>query len=116
MSRDHQEVTGARVDASELAALAATGHAAAAATLARYHSRMARALASIINVVDPHAIVLGGGLSNISSLYEHVPRLWERFVFSDRVITQLLPARYGDASGVRGAAWLTVDKELNAGS
>lgn len=67
---------------------------------------MARALAAIINVVDPDAIVLGGGLSNMSRLYERVPVLWERFVFSDRVVTKLLPARFGDASGVRGAAWL----------
>jgi fructokinase len=74
--------------------------------MARYQGRLARALASVINIVDPHAIVLGGGLSNIDRLYEQVPRLWGRFVFSDHVATSLLRARHGDSSGVRGAAWL----------
>ena len=74
--------------------------------LTRYERRLAKALASIINVVDPHAIVLGGGLSNVERLYERVPPLWTPFVFSDRVVTTLLRARYGDSSGVRGAAWL----------
>ena len=67
---------------------------------------MARALASVINVVDPDVIVLGGGLSNLVRLYETVPRLWRRWVFSDRVDTRLVPPAHGDASGVRGAAWL----------
>jgi predicted NBD/HSP70 family sugar kinase len=67
---------------------------------------MARALASIINVLDPDVIVLGGGMSNIARLYGDVPRLWSRYVFSDRVDTRLLPPRHGDSSGVRGAAWL----------
>ncbi len=68
--------------------------------------RFARAIASIINVLDPDAIVLGGGLSNISRLYANIPRLWAPHVFSDRVDTQLVRAKHGDASGVRGAAWL----------
>ncbi len=80
--------------------------AAAQATLARYEERLARALASVVNLLDPDAIVLGGGLSQLTRLYESVPRLWGRFVFSDRVDTRLVPPRYGDASGVRGAAWL----------
>ena len=67
---------------------------------------MARALASVINVVDPDVIVLGGGLSSLARLYERVPRLWSRWVFSDRVDTRLVPPAHGDASGVRGAAWL----------
>jgi fructokinase len=67
---------------------------------------MARALASIINVLDPDAIVLGGGLSNIDRLYGNVPKLWAPYVFSDRVVTKLVRAKHGDASGVRGAAWL----------
>ena len=79
---------------------------AARDALARYEERMARALASVVNVLDPDVIVLGGGMSNIASLYEHVPRLWAPFVFSDSVTTRLVPARHGDASGVRGAAWL----------
>lgn len=74
--------------------------------LERYHERLARALAGVINILDPEVIVLGGGLSNLPSLYSEVPRLWGRYVFSDRVATRLAPPVYGDASGVRGAAWL----------
>jgi fructokinase len=106
MSRHHAERTGEAVDAATIAARAQAGDTAADRTLQRYEARLARALASIINVVDPHAIVLGGGLSNISRLYERVPALWGPFVFSDRVVTTLLRARFGDSSGVRGAAWL----------
>lgn len=75
-------------------------------SLERHAQRLARALASVINILDPDAIVLGGGLSNIDMLYQRVPQLWQQWVFSDRVDTQLLPPKYGDASGVRGAAWL----------
>jgi fructokinase len=92
--------------AHDIAARAARGEPAAGATLGRYEERMARALASVINVVDPDVIVLGGGLSNLTRLYEMVPRLWGRWVFSDRVDTRLVPPAHGDASGVRGAAWL----------
>jgi predicted NBD/HSP70 family sugar kinase len=67
---------------------------------------MARALASVINLLDPHVIVLGGGLSNIDRLYDRVPQLWAPYVFSDTVTTRLLRAVHGDSSGVRGAAWL----------
>ena len=67
---------------------------------------MARALASVVNVLDPDVIVLGGGLSNVVRLYSEVPRLWQAWAFSDRVDTRLVPPRWGDASGVRGAAWL----------
>ena len=74
--------------------------------LERYHERLARALAGVINILDPEVIVLGGGLSNLPSLYTEVPRLWGRYVFSDRVATRLVPPVYGDSSGVRGAAWL----------
>ena len=75
-------------------------------TMQRYADRMARSLASIINVLDPDVIVLGGGVSNIKSIYKDVPRLWGSYVFSDRVDTKLVHARHGDSSGVRGAAWL----------
>ena len=78
----------------------------AEATLAAYEERMARALASVINVLDPDVIVLGGGMSNIERLYTSVPRLWMRYVFSDAVVTRLVRAQHGDSSGVRGAAWL----------
>jgi fructokinase len=106
MSRDHTSRTGEKLEAAAIAARAISGDPAADATLTRYERRLAKALASIINVVDPHAIVLGGGLSNVERLYERVPPLWTPFVFSDRVVTTLLRARYGDSSGVRGAAWL----------
>jgi fructokinase len=76
------------------------------AALDRYEERLARALAGVINILDPDVIVLGGGVSKVARLYENVPKLWRRHVFSDRVDTRLLPPRHGDASGVRGAAWL----------
>ena len=74
--------------------------------MARYEGRLARALASVINVLDPEVIVLGGGLSNIERLYRRVPSLWGQYVFSDIVRTRLLRNHHGDSSGVRGAAWL----------
>ena len=84
-----------------------SGHdRAAARLLARYEHRLARALATTINVFDPEIIVLGGGLSNIDRLYENVPKLWQEFAFSDEIQTSLRRAQHGDASGVRGAAWL----------
>ena len=74
--------------------------------LGRYHDRLARALGVVINILDPGVIVLGGGLSNLPSLYAEVPKIWGRYIFSNTVATRLLPPAYGDASGVRGAAWL----------
>jgi len=106
LARDYAASGGAALAAEEVAARAFAGEALAGACLARYEDRMARALASVINVVDPDAIVLGGGLSNIERLYESVPRRWAPYVFSDRVATRLVRARHGDSSGVRGAAWL----------
>ena len=72
----------------------------------RYADRLARALATVINIFDPEVVVLGGGLSRVASLYDEVPRRWGAWVFSDRVDTKLRPPRHGDSSGVRGAAWL----------
>lgn len=109
LARDHAETTGDERSPVEIAERAAGGDAAAEATLQRYEDRMARALASIINVVDPDLIVLGGGMSNLTRLYTNVPRLWTRYVFSDRVDTLLVAPRFGDSSGVRGAAWLWED-------
>ena len=103
---DHARQQGEALDAITLVQRAELGDPRARATLERYTDRMARALASVINIVDPDVIVLGGGLSNVSSLYEAVPSLWGAYVFSDRVDTRLVPARHGDSSGVRGAAWL----------
>ena len=74
--------------------------------LERYHDRLARALGTVINLLDPEVIVLGGGLSNLPSLYAEVPKIWGRYIFSNSVATRLVPPVYGDASGVRGAAWL----------
>ncbi|MGB1580712.1 MAG: ROK family protein [Nevskiales bacterium] len=85
---------------------AEAGEANAKAALARYEDRLARSLAHVINLFDPEVIVLGGGLSNIRRIYKTVPALWDAWVFSDVVNARLLPARHGDASGVRGAAWL----------
>ncbi|HEY7500699.1 MAG TPA: ROK family protein [Vicinamibacterales bacterium] len=106
LARDHARVTGASLDPADIVRASANGDAAARATVERYERRLARALASVINVLDPDAIVLGGGLSNIERLYQHVPRLWTEFVFSDAVVTTLVRAKHGDSSGVRGAAWL----------
>jgi fructokinase len=100
--------TGRDLQATEIADAARAGDAEAAAHIELYCDRLARALAGVINLLDPHAIVLGGGLSKIDRLYERVPELWKRFIFSEpeSIATKLLPPMYGDASGVRGAAWL----------
>ncbi len=92
-------------------AAARAGDAAAAAALERYQDRLARALALVINIVDPEVIVLGGGLSQIDSLYQSLPQLLPEHVFSDRVDTQVRPPKHGDSSGVRGAAWLWSKEE-----
>ena len=92
--------------AEEVSARAASGEALADAALCRYEERMARALGSVINLIDPDVIVLGGGLSNIDRLYDRVPLLWSPYIFSDSVTTRLARAKHGDSSGVRGAAWL----------
>jgi fructokinase len=99
LSRDHALLTGKTLTAAEVAALGGE-------SLERYAERLARALASVINVLDPDVIVLGGGMSNVARLYTEVPRLWGRHVFSDHVATRLARPAHGDASGVRGAAWL----------
>jgi fructokinase len=94
------------VTAAQIAEAAAKGEPAAQAAIELYSVRLAKSLATVINLLDPDVIVLGGGLSNIESLYQLVPRFWRDWVFSDRVDTRLVRAKYGDASGVRGAAWL----------
>jgi len=99
LERDHERLTGERRSAKEIADLDGQ-------TLDRYLERLARALAGVINLVDPDVIVLGGGMSNVPRLYTDVPRLWTRHVFSDHVATRLLRNVHGDSSGVRGAAWL----------
>jgi fructokinase len=94
------------LDAQTIIAAAAEGDTDCMRTVERYADRLARALAMVINIVDPDAIVLGGGLSNCATLYELVPQLWVEHVFSDHVATKLLPPKFGDSSGVRGAARL----------
>lgn len=103
LTRDHVAHGGKPLSGAEITASPDT---ACDATLKRYEQRLARALASVINVLDPDVIVLGGGLSNIARLYETVPTLWGAWVFSDSVVTKLARNVHGDSSGVRGAAWL----------
>ena len=106
LAADHRRHGGQQLSPAEIARLAALGDAHCGAAIERYMGRLARGLASVINLIDPDAIVLGGGLSRISVLYERVPLLWGRYIFSDKVVTRLLPPVHGDSSGVRGAAWL----------
>jgi len=106
LARDLERACGVALDPSQIVAHAKSGDAACEGALARYEERLARALASVINLLDPDAIVLGGGMSNIERLYRNVPKLWGPYVYSDAVATPLLKAKYGDASGVRGAARL----------
>ncbi len=103
LGRDH---SSAIMTSEDIVHEAQNGNKECEATLQRYERRLAKSLASVINILDPDAIVLGGGLSNISRLYENVPTLWGEYIFSDLVSTRLVPARFGDSSGVRGAAWL----------
>ncbi len=103
----HARRTGTQVRAWEIVRQAETGDAAARTVMELYEDRLARGLAAVINVLDPDAIVLGGGLSNVERLYANVPTLLPKYVFSDRVDTPILKARFGDSSGVRGAAWLS---------
>ncbi len=106
LAADHLRQSGERLEAPDIVARAARGDARCEASLARYEERLARALAAVINLLDPDVIVLGGGMSNVERLYASVPRLWGAYVFSDHVATRLLRNVHGDASGVRGAAWL----------
>ncbi|MCC7016513.1 MAG: ROK family protein [Rhodospirillales bacterium] len=106
LARDHAARAGVQLDPEDVATRAETGDPHAQAALGRYEERLARALATVVNLLDPDAIVLGGGLSAIARLYDNVPPLWQRWVFSDRADTPLRRSRHGPASGVRGAAWL----------
>jgi fructokinase len=106
MAAEFAARAGRPLDPPAILARAEQGDREAEAAWSRYEHRLARALASVINLLDPDVIVAGGGLSNVERLYAAVPRLWERWVFSDRVDTRFVRAKFGDASGVRGAAWL----------
>jgi fructokinase len=104
--RQHERSTGRRWTPDQIAQAASAGDADAEAVLTRYESRLARGLAVVINILDPAAIVLGGGISNLTRLYERLPPLLLPLVFSDRLAARILPPKHGDSSGVRGAAWL----------
>jgi len=106
LARDYESIGGETLSARDVAARAVEGEPIALRCLARYEDRFARAVAAVINILDPDVVVLGGGLSNIDRLYDRVPRLWGRHIFSDHVSTRLIRAHHGDASGVRGAARL----------
>lgn len=106
LARIHRENRGESLKPPQIAENAAAGDAGATESMSRYENRLARALAHMINIFDPEIVVLGGGLSNIARLYENLPRLWGRWIFSDRVETRIVPPLHGDSSGVRGAAWL----------
>ncbi len=110
LTADGRRMTGQERNPPALLAAAAGGDAGAEEVLRRYEDRMARGLATVINLLDPEVVVLGGGLSQMSRLYETVPRLWQRYVFSEEVRTRLVPPLHGDSSGVRGAAWLGRDQ------
>ncbi len=114
IAADHARATGECRDAATIAQRAAAGDASCEASLARYEDRLARALAGVINILDPEVVVLGGGLSKIARLYRNVPRLWGAHVFSDEVRTRLVAPVHGDSSGVRGAAWLWAADEAHA--
>ncbi|WP_339931523.1 ROK family protein [uncultured Brevundimonas sp.] len=104
--RDHAEVTGRTLAAEAIVAAAGTGDPAAVASLERYTDRLSRALAMVVNLVDPDVVVLGGGLSNVADLYPRLAERVPRHVFADSTLTRIVPARWGDSSGVRGAARL----------
>lgn len=106
LSADFKQSSEQSKSAKEIVRLAAAGDVLAENCLQRYEDRLARGLASVINVLDPEVIVLGGGMSNIGRLYDNVPEIWGKYIFSDVVSTRLVAPVYGDSSGVRGAAWL----------
>ena len=106
LAKDHQFRTGKLLSAEAIAESATEGDLEAGRSLEVYADRLAQALAVVINIVDPDAIVLGGGISNIARLYTALPPFLDRYVFADGVTTRILRAIHGDSSGVRGAAWL----------
>ena len=112
LAADHRRHGGTALDGPGIAAGAAAGDVQCRATLDRYAERLARALAGVINILDPDAIVLGGGLSSLRHLYDEVPRHWGGHIISDTIATRLLPPVHGDSSGVRGAAWLWRPEEV----
>jgi fructokinase len=106
LALDHQRVSGETLRGEDIVARASAGDAGCEASLQRWEDRLARAFSTVINLLDPDVIVIGGGLSRVQRIYQNVPQRWAPWVFSDRIETRLVPAMHGDSSGVRGAAWL----------
>ncbi len=106
LAADHKRITGDALEAPAIVAAAEAGHAQALASMQRYTERLGRCLAVLINILDPEIIVLGGGMSNVASLYRDLPEAIQRWTFLDKLETKIVQAQHGDASGVRGAAWL----------
>ena len=106
LARDHEAATGEALSTHEIAERAADGHVGARASYDRYVDRLARGLATVINVVDPNVVVLGGGMSNLPTLPEDLERALPSYVFTDAFSTRVVLNTHGDSSGVRGAAWL----------
>jgi fructokinase len=115
LSAQFEATTGRKLRPTEIAAMAQTGDSAAAAMMDIYLDRFARAIATLVNVLDPHAIVLGGGLSNIDAFYTDLPKRVERYGFNPEGETVIVKNRHGDSSGVRGAAWLWRPEEVHSG-
>ncbi len=110
LAADHKHMTGVAITAEQIAAAAQDGDAAAEAAMRRHASRLARGLAQVINIFDPEVIVLGGGLSKLSHLYGKLPDLVSQHIFADQPSVSIRPPKWGDASGVRGAAWLALSR------
>jgi len=111
LANDHERITGTRLRAEDIVSLAEAGDDAAEATLVRYERRLGKSLASILNVLDPDIVVLGGGLSNLKRLYANLPSIVAEYAFSDSVSTPIVQNNHGDSGGVRGAAWLWGDSD-----
>ena len=113
LERSYSQRTGATLSVKEIVAVSEAGDLDANYILDKFENNLAKGLAQVINILDPELIIMGGGLSNIARLYYNVPKYLEKFVFSDYITTKIVPAQYGDASGVRGAAWLWNDEKCN---
>tara|TARA_R110000824_G_scaffold399843_1_gene605973 strand:- start:62698 stop:63597 length:900 start_codon:yes stop_codon:yes gene_type:complete len=107
---EYETAENEKLTAAEIADLARKGHRPAKSAIRRYSDRVARALSHVINLLDPHVIVLGGGMSNIDEIYDEITARWDNYIFSDSVETKLLRNKHGDSGGVRGAAWLWPDR------
>ena len=111
LRQQHHKATGAFFRATDIAAQAREGREEALTTMENFQDRLARSVATMVNFLDPNVIVFGGGVSKIKEIYEELPTRLRQYVFSDRVRTRVLPSKHGDASGVRGAAWLWSEEE-----